>query len=224
MARATGWWRATAAFSLTGTPTFTVPPGKFHLEQPIVGIAATPDGHGYWLVASDGGIFAFGDARFYGSAGTIHLKRRSSASSRAQTGGAISWWPRTVACLPLAMRRFLGSLPGKRIATSVAAVTPTNSGRGYYVVATNGRVLRIRSGHPGTLAGGSGPEPGRGRSYRRLPLASGRSGVGPSVPALCPAAPFSNMARSASTIMRTRSSKLTSGFQPRTSWPGWRRR
>ena len=28
----------------------------------------TPDGRGYWLVASDGGIFAFGDAPFLGSA------------------------------------------------------------------------------------------------------------------------------------------------------------
>ena len=25
------------------------------------------DGNGYWLVASDGGIFTYGDAEFYGS-------------------------------------------------------------------------------------------------------------------------------------------------------------
>jgi hypothetical protein len=37
------------------------------LNKPVVGIAATPDGKGYWEVASDGGIFAFGDARYYGS-------------------------------------------------------------------------------------------------------------------------------------------------------------
>jgi hypothetical protein len=30
-------------------------------------MAATPSGHGYWLVASDGGIFSFGDAVFHGS-------------------------------------------------------------------------------------------------------------------------------------------------------------
>ncbi len=35
---------------------------------PIVGIAATPDGDGYWLISVDGGVFAFGDARFFGSA------------------------------------------------------------------------------------------------------------------------------------------------------------
>jgi hypothetical protein len=32
-------------------------------------MAATPGGGGYWLVASDGGIFAFGDAPFEGSLG-----------------------------------------------------------------------------------------------------------------------------------------------------------
>jgi hypothetical protein len=30
-------------------------------------MAATPSGRGYWLVASDGGVFTFGDAGFYGS-------------------------------------------------------------------------------------------------------------------------------------------------------------
>ncbi|HEX4219619.1 MAG TPA: hypothetical protein VHZ02_14685, partial [Acidimicrobiales bacterium] len=33
----------------------------------------TPDGDGYWLVASDGGIFSFGDAVYYGSMGGQHL-------------------------------------------------------------------------------------------------------------------------------------------------------
>jgi hypothetical protein len=43
--------------------------GGRHLNAPIVGIATTPNGKGYWLVASDGGVFAFGDARFFGSMG-----------------------------------------------------------------------------------------------------------------------------------------------------------
>ena len=32
----------------------------------MVGIAATPDGKGYWLVAADGGVFTHGDG-FFGS-------------------------------------------------------------------------------------------------------------------------------------------------------------
>ena len=38
-----------------------------HLNTPIVGIVAAPDGKGYWLVGKDGGVFAFGSAHFYNS-------------------------------------------------------------------------------------------------------------------------------------------------------------
>jgi hypothetical protein len=38
-------------------------------------MTATPDGKGYWLVASDGGVFNFGDAAFYGSMGGSHLNK-----------------------------------------------------------------------------------------------------------------------------------------------------
>ena len=43
------------------------------LNKPVVGMAATPDGGGYWEVATDGGIFNYGDAAFEGSLGSTHL-------------------------------------------------------------------------------------------------------------------------------------------------------
>jgi hypothetical protein len=45
------------------------------LNQPVVAIAATPSGRGYWLVGADGGIFAFGDAVFDGSTGALKLNQ-----------------------------------------------------------------------------------------------------------------------------------------------------
>src|SRR5436305_627483 len=42
---------------------------RMRLSRPIVGMAASHSGVGYWLVASDGGIFTFGSARFWGSTG-----------------------------------------------------------------------------------------------------------------------------------------------------------
>jgi CSLREA domain-containing protein len=49
--------------------------GAIALNQPIVGMEATPSGNGYWFVASDGGVFSYGDAQFYGSTGAIVLNQ-----------------------------------------------------------------------------------------------------------------------------------------------------
>ena len=38
-------------------------------------MTSTGDGRGYWFVAADGGIFAFGDAPFNGSMGGTHLNQ-----------------------------------------------------------------------------------------------------------------------------------------------------
>ena len=42
-------------------------------------MAATPDGRGYWLVASDRSVFSFGDAR---PTGLLHARRRGRDSSQ----------------------------------------------------------------------------------------------------------------------------------------------
>ena len=67
------------------------------LNAPIVGMAATPDGGGYWLVASDGGIFSFGDAKFYGSMGGKPLNKPVVGMAAAPTGSATGWSPPTAA-------------------------------------------------------------------------------------------------------------------------------
>ncbi len=39
------------------------------LRMPVVGMAVTPDGRGYWIVTANGSVYPKGDARFYGSPG-----------------------------------------------------------------------------------------------------------------------------------------------------------
>ena len=63
MVAATGSWPPTAGCSASATPpAFYGSLGGSHLNAPIVGMAPTADGDGYWLVAADGGVFSFGDA------------------------------------------------------------------------------------------------------------------------------------------------------------------
>ena len=60
--------------------------GALRLNQPIVGMAATPTGNGYWLVAADGGIFSFGDATFHGSTGALRLNQPIVGMAATPTG------------------------------------------------------------------------------------------------------------------------------------------
>ena len=50
-------------------------------------MASTADGQGYWLVASDGGIFAFGDAHFDGSTGSMALNSPIVSMAPDDTSG-----------------------------------------------------------------------------------------------------------------------------------------
>ena len=72
----------------TGTFAFTVQVSDFNTEPTSVSLSievTSPSSppitspatqqHGYWLVGSDGGIFSFGSANFYGSMGGITLQR-----------------------------------------------------------------------------------------------------------------------------------------------------
>jgi hypothetical protein len=57
------------------------------LNEPIVGMSSTLDGTGYWEVASDGGLFAFGDAPFYGSTGGLPLVKPVVGMAVYSSGG-----------------------------------------------------------------------------------------------------------------------------------------
>ncbi|MGH9005344.1 MAG: hypothetical protein ACRDYV_19655, partial [Acidimicrobiia bacterium] len=49
-------------------------------------MAATPTGQGYWFVASDGGIFSFGDAAFHGSTGDMKLAQPIVGMAATRSG------------------------------------------------------------------------------------------------------------------------------------------
>src|SRR5277367_4816973 len=75
VASATGPSTVTPTVGVSGFGDATSYGAPSQVNAPLVGIAGTPDGKGYWLAASDGGVFTFGDAGFFGSAGNIALYR-----------------------------------------------------------------------------------------------------------------------------------------------------
>ncbi len=56
------------------------------LTKPIVGMDRSPSGNGYRFVASDGGIFTFGDAKFLGSMGGKPLPSPIVGMARTRQG------------------------------------------------------------------------------------------------------------------------------------------
>ena len=68
-----------------GTASFHGSTSGRHLNAPIVGMASTPNGKGYWLVANDGGVFGF-NAPFFGSLGAMHLNSPIVGMAATPTG------------------------------------------------------------------------------------------------------------------------------------------
>jgi hypothetical protein len=92
------------------------------------------------LVASDGGIFSFGDAGFFGSQGGSSPAEPVVAMAAMPTGGG--YW---VASAGGAVKGFgdataAGSLPS-RPTLPIVGMAPTKSGTGYWLAAADGSVF-----------------------------------------------------------------------------------
>jgi len=123
---------------LTGTLT---PPAPGHLNKPIVGMAATPDGKGYWLVASDGGIFSFGDAAFYGSTGNIALNRPIVGMAATPDGKGYWLVASDGGIFAFGDAGFYGSTGNIHLNQPVVGMGTGPGGHGYWLVASDGGIF-----------------------------------------------------------------------------------
>ncbi len=140
-----GYWTATWAGAVTphgSAPALGSPAQSgLQLTRPTIGMAATPDGRGYWLVASDGGIFNYGDATFYGSAGGMQLNQpivgmAPTTDGRgywlvASDGGTFSYGDAV----------FYGSTGAIHLNKPIVGMAPTIDGAGYWLVASDGGIF-----------------------------------------------------------------------------------
>jgi hypothetical protein len=96
--------------------------GATPLNQPVVGMTASPRGHGYWMVARDGGIFGFGDARFYGSTGALRLNQPIVGMAASPTAHGYWFVAADGGIFGFGDARFYGSLSGPSSAVVGMAV------------------------------------------------------------------------------------------------------
>jgi len=135
---------ATAPASRAADARFHGSLGATPLVSPIVGMASTPSGNGYWLVAADGGVFTFGDAEFFGSAGATGVR---DVVGMARTPSGNGYWLATRSGRVFGYGEATG-LPGGR--SGVVAIVRDAVGLGYTLVYGDGGVV----GAAGRTAGG----------------------------------------------------------------------
>ena len=111
------------------------------LNQPIVGIAATPDQGGYWLVASDGGLFSFGDAKFYGSTGNLVLNKPIAGMAATPDGQGYWLVASDGGIFSYGDAQFYGSTGNLVLNQPVVGMAATPDGKGYWLVASDGGIF-----------------------------------------------------------------------------------
>jgi hypothetical protein len=158
----------TLSTPMTASCSFNFPTGSYSVTAQLVngaygGVASPnvppsltesvqPAAHGYWLVGSDGGIFTFGSAQFYGSTGNLKLQRpvvgitptadRGGYWLVASDGGVFSFGD----------TQFYGSIPGIHLNPAgsglphslnapIVGIVPSIDDRGYFMVASDGGVF-----------------------------------------------------------------------------------
>ncbi len=113
----------------------------YKLNDPVVGLAATPDGGGYWLVASDGGVFNYGDAVFHGSAGGLHLNAPIVGMAAMPDGGGYWLVASDGGVFNYGDAAFYGSTGSLTLNRPIVGMAATPDGRGYWLVAADGGIF-----------------------------------------------------------------------------------
>jgi hypothetical protein len=111
------------------------------LNKPIVGVAHTADQFGYWMVASDGGIFAFGDAQFHGSTGNIRLNKPIVGMAATPDGKGYWLVASDGGIFAYGDAQFHGSTGNIHLNKPIVGMAATPDGEGYWLVASDGGIF-----------------------------------------------------------------------------------
>jgi hypothetical protein len=108
------------------------------LNAPIVGMVPSNDDNGYFMVASDGGVFAFGDAHFAGSCPGIGGCSGSAVAVMPDASGNGYWLVTSTGNVYTFGDAAYFGAPGHGTVTSAVA---TPDGKGYWILLSDGQVL-----------------------------------------------------------------------------------
>jgi hypothetical protein len=100
-----------------------------------------PPNSSYWLVASDGGIFSFGNAQFYGSTGGLVLNKPVVGMASTSSGNGYWFVASDGGIFNYGGASFSGSEGGKPLNAPIVGMAATPDGGGYWEVASDGGIF-----------------------------------------------------------------------------------
>jgi hypothetical protein len=126
-------------FSVTlSTPSNAVL-GRVQAFGTIVDDEVSPQG--YWFVASDGGIFAFGNAGFFGSTGNLRLRQPIVGMAATPSGKGYWLVAADGGIFAFGDAGFYGSTGNLNLNQPIVGMASTPSGKGYWFVARDGGIF-----------------------------------------------------------------------------------
>jgi hypothetical protein len=114
--------------------------GLVALHEPVVGLARTPDGNGYWLASSDGRIAAFGNATHHGNV-PIFDPKRPIVGIASTPGDGYMMAATDGSVFNFGDAPFRGSMGGIPLNQPVVGLAMTPTGQGYWMVARDGGIF-----------------------------------------------------------------------------------
>ncbi|HEV7678675.1 MAG TPA: hypothetical protein VGQ42_08915 [Candidatus Dormibacteraeota bacterium] len=133
-----------AVFINAGGTSAPVPAGPGNAVTSLPGSPVGGGGGGgsaYWLVASDGGIFSYGGAGFFGSTGAMRLNAPIIGMSATANRGGYWLLASDGGIFSFGNAAFRGSTGNLRLNQPVVGMAATPSGNGYWLVARDGGIF-----------------------------------------------------------------------------------
>ncbi|MEW6471872.1 MAG: VCBS repeat-containing protein [Actinomycetota bacterium] len=112
-----------------------------HLGTDPVGIVPIQCNSGYRLVAADGGVFSFGDAGFFGSAGGVRLNMPIVGGTPTKSNNGYWFVASDGGIFNYGDAKFYGSTGGIRLNQPIVGMAAHPSGNGYWLVASDGGIF-----------------------------------------------------------------------------------
>jgi hypothetical protein len=132
---------ANGSFSVTRLPDGSRATGTGPLSGRAVGMAAMPNGLGYWIVNARGQLSAQGYAQSYGDLGNLTLNKPISHIVSTSDGKGYWMVAADGGTFAFGDAGFYGSMGASHLNAPVVSMAPTADNRGYWLVASDGGIF-----------------------------------------------------------------------------------